>query len=317
MAYPDSDLAFHSINQRRRLMEQLAPSPSQAHCRPIPYGLVSLWDMINWSLSSFVWAMILVQQEAHQTSRHAAPSVPDEHAMERIKSNFDAISSTLRAMFIADGRLGDIAAMLRGASACNYGRLAHEFGALESDIRHAIETERFYHYPKDKGLLVVQVDGDWATVITAFPSTRKDIEAATDCFAMGHANASIYHCMMILERGLPAFARRLRVTFSRARPTWDGMIKDIRKNLSDRRSAIASPPRGTPPRGRVTKAEINFLDASDSAATEFKFFENAWRNHIAHGRADYDASEAQRVLNHTRLFMETIATKLKLKERRP
>ena len=38
----------------------LAPSPSQ-HCDPIRYGPVSLWEMINFSLYGFVWALKLLE----------------------------------------------------------------------------------------------------------------------------------------------------------------------------------------------------------------------------------------------------------------
>ena len=37
----------------------------------------------------------------------------------------------------------------------------------------------------------------------SFPSAKSDIFEANTCFALERYNASIYHCMMVLERGLP------------------------------------------------------------------------------------------------------------------
>ena len=101
-----------------------------------------------------------------------------------------------------------------------YHRLAHELQALDSDIYHAAETARFFHYRADKGAMVVIWEGVWGSVLRAFPSAREDIRAAVDCFAMEHNHASIYHCMMVLEYGLPALAKRLRVSFNPDKATW-------------------------------------------------------------------------------------------------
>jgi hypothetical protein len=51
------------------------------------------------------------------------------------------------------------------------------------------------------------------------------------------------------------------------------------------------------------------------AATEFVWFKEAWRNHVAHGRARYDENDALKVITHVRGFMERLSTRLK--ERRP
>lgn len=295
-------------------MQQLAPRPSQEP-RPIPYGLVSLWDMINYSLYAFVWALRHIRAENANALRQQPGAILSGSDLERFKGIFDHhIVPPLRALFISDGRLGDIATMSRQGTML-YDRLAHELQALDSDIYHAAETERFFHYRRDKGLLVIQWEGTWATVLNAFPSTREDVRAAVDCFAMEHGHASIYHCMMILERGLPALAKKIGATFRKERPTWKDMTDDIRRRIDARRNALASPPRGSRPLSATSaKRERNLLDAAGEAALEFKFFEHTWRNHIAHRRAAYDENDAKKVLEHVRTFMEVIATKLKLKE---
>ena len=121
--------------------------------------------------------------------------------------------------------------------------------------------------------------------------------------------------MMILERGLPSLAKRLKVPFQKARPTWGDMTTDIRREIDARRTAIGTPPKGSKPLSkRAAKQRLDFLGHCGEAALEFRFFEHAWRNHIAHGRANYDENDAKKVLEHVRAFMELVATRLKLKE---
>lgn len=270
--------------------------------------------MVNWSLHSFMIAFMLVQQEGQHASRMDKSSSPSGPDLARLKANHEAIAETFRAMQIGEGILGDIATRLRGALPCTYGDLAHHFRSLEEAVRHAVETERFYHYPRDKGLMVLQVCGDWAVTMRAFPSAEEDVKAAVDCYALGHNNASVHHSMMVLERGLPALAKRLKVRFNPSKATWADLTKGIRDKIVAERALLASPPRGSQPMTRAVAArKSDFLEACEEAALEFKFFTTVWRNHIAHGRGDYDENDAKKVLEHVRQFMEIIATKLKLK----
>jgi hypothetical protein len=50
--------------------------------------------------------------------------------------------------------------------------------------------------------------------------------------------------------------------------------------------------------------DLNFLS---TAAKEFTYFREAWRNHVAHGRANYDDNDAMKVLTHVREFMSILA----------
>jgi hypothetical protein len=279
--------------------------------------------MINFNLHAFVLAMALLEQESAIANVRAiyardkeGPDKIQEDDLARFRQNLtNGIAPPLNALFIGEGRLGDLATIARLGGA--YEDLAHELHALRSDIRHASQFERFYHYRKDRGLLLITKDADWATVLTAFPSTRRDVDAAVDCYALEHPDASIYHCMMILERGLPALAKRIGARFKKERPTWKDMTDAIRSRIDARRNALMSPPRGSRPLSKAAaKKERELLETAGEAAIEFKFFEHAWRNHIAHGRAAYDENDAKKVLEHVRTFMEVIATKLKLREQR-
>lgn len=274
--------------------------------------------MINFNLHAVMHAFLLIRQEYNLVAEgaHTAPEARlSENDQSRLREKLKhGIGHPLRALYIADDRLNTLFNLVEHRAA--YAEVAHEFKALGSDLLKATQYERFCHYPREKGVLVVRVAGDWAATLKAFPTAKDDIEAAVDCYALGYNHASIYHSMMVLERGLPALARRLKVTVKRSRPTWKDMIDDIRRGMDAARVALAAPSKGRKPLARqATKRWHEILGHCGEVAQEFGFFEHAWRNHIAHGRAHYEESDAKTVLDHTRAFMELGASKLSLKER--
>lgn len=296
----------------------LCPSPSP-EIKPIPYGLVSLLDMINFSLNRFVWMLKLLNQEFSIAADNASRNVmavltPSDK--ERFTSNFREICDVCNALVLqtAVHRLGHIFVRLRDD--VKYVELAAELEVLSQAVQDDIQYEIFYHYPRAKGQLVFNVPAHWQAALASFPSAKEDIEAAVDCYALGHNNASIYHSMMVLECGLPALAKKLKVTIQPKRNSWGPIIDDIRAEIDARGRRLAQTPRGsTPLNARKAKVEKQFLEACQEAAIEFRYFADVWRNHIAHGRGNYDENDAKKVLDHVRSYMETISRKLNLRER--
>jgi hypothetical protein len=100
------------------------------------------------------------------------------------------------------------------------------------------------------------------------------------------------------------------------RDSWGPIIEDIRKEIDNRLALARKPPAGTKPiTAGIAKVRTAFLEACQEAAIEFRYFGDVWRNHIAHGRGDYDENDAKKVLEHVRSYMETISGKIGLKER--
>jgi hypothetical protein len=50
-------------------------------------------------------------------------------------------------------------------------------------------------------------------VLDVFPATNLDIVQGVDCWALGHATASVFHMMRILETGLRWIAEDCDVPF--------------------------------------------------------------------------------------------------------
>jgi hypothetical protein len=283
---------------------------------------MSLWDvMINFSLGDFASMLTHVSQDHELTGiriGEVGNTLPTGADLDRVLKTLQFAANICAKQNFEGAKKCLVRIHNRHqVDELTWGHLRAELWRLYETLEDDSKEHYFYHYPTQKAALLNSARPDWAATLTAFPRAEKDILAAVDCYALGHDHASIYHCMMVLERGLPSLARRIRVTFEKARPTWGDMIRDIRNAIDTRRTALHSPPRGAPRLSpQATKRERDLLDAAGEAATEFKFFEHTWRNHIAHGRASYDATDAKKALDHVQLFMQVIATKLKLKEKR-
>ena len=62
------------------------------------------------------------------------------------------------------------------------------------------------------------------------------------------------------------------------------------------------------PKSTEKSAKLKFYS---SAAIQFRYFKDAWRNHVSHGRDTYDEREAYSIWNHVKEFMQTLANELK------
>jgi len=131
-----------------------------------------------------------------------------------------------------------------------------------------------------------------------FPSTGQDIRAAGNCYASDNSTACVFHCMRVLEKGLHTFADHLGVPFvvPVELQNWQNIIEPIEKEIVHREKTL--------PKGTAKADELKFLSG---AAAQFRYFKEAWRNHVAHSRVTYDDVEALRIMNHVHQFMDELA----------
>jgi hypothetical protein len=134
-------------------------------------------------------------------------------------------------------------------------------------------------------------------VSAKFPDAVSDIREAGNCFATGRHTACVFHLMRVLEKGLFALAKSLRIktlkTFNYE--NWQNIIDQIESKI---REAEKSP--------RSPKKTENLKRLGD-AAKEFRYIKNAWRNHVMHSRVSYNESEAESILRHVGEFIKALA----------
>lgn len=134
-------------------------------------------------------------------------------------------------------------------------------------------------------------------VESVFADARDDISAAARCLALGQWTASVFHSMRVLEHGLRALAAKLSLPPDAVvLENWNTVIERIEKAIRDLQNQPKS----------LLKAET--LEKYSKAAVQFRYFKDAWRNHVSHSRASYDEGAAQSVFNHTKQLMQHLAT---------
>jgi hypothetical protein len=131
-------------------------------------------------------------------------------------------------------------------------------------------------------------------VATAFPDAKRDIEASARCLALREWTACVFHSMRTLEHGLRPVATRFDVPFTT--DSWHAVLKGIEAGIT----ALRNKPNLTVD----DRLEITFYS---DAATQFRHFKDAWRNHVSHSREHYDDRDAPRVFDHVRDFMQHMA----------
>jgi hypothetical protein len=100
-------------------------------------------------------------------------------------------------------------------------------------LRDTITTELkdylFYQYPKERGRKFVNWKDEWCASIKAFPAIEWDVYEATDCYALQHNTASVFHSMRVAEIGLRALAKERQISLPKNKPiewaTWQEVLK--------------------------------------------------------------------------------------------
>jgi hypothetical protein len=291
-------------------MQELAPSPSPA-AGPIPYGLVSLWDMMNFSVHTLL-ATITFIAHVHKDTTDAQVVDRDLTAEQRqmLKSELENLHAmcTSHGLQRAEARVRRLRADLEKGSFLTARRLHIDTSTLHQALVDDIQEEHFYHYPRDKAHLVLAVSSHWARTLVAFPTAKPDIEAGVDCFALGHATASVFHMMRVAEYGLRGLAKERKITLPSGPiewATWQDLIQQIRSKARDISNSV--------PKGPKRDAVREFYTG---ALGEFEAFKDEYRNDVMHARKSYEEPIAFNVMNHVRGFMERLSARTNQKGRR-
>jgi hypothetical protein len=133
-------------------------------------------------------------------------------------------------------------------------------------------------------------------VAQTFDDASKDICAASRCFALDEWTACVFHLMRVLEHGLRALAVNVGLGA-------DAMAHENWKNVIDLIEAKIRAMEGLP----KSPEKIARLKELSGLASQFRYFKDAWRNHVSHSHESYDEREASNVWHHVKTFMEQMA----------
>lgn len=298
----------------------LAPSPSQ-QSEPLPNGLMSLWDMMNFKVGLLITYLKLLEGEAGTLRRPAklGPAEPINSLFGGELPNFPnqltpdqsaTIKLLLEGVTNAASILKSTAIpqLLKEAGwALEYGGQCDDVANHLDSIRKILEiefrNEWFYHYPKDKAEKMLAFPAEWKQPIEAFPSAKYDIAQGVDCYACDHSTAAVFHMMRVAEVGLIRLAKELGVKLKKDKPLSHGQWGEIVEAIETTAKEILF----KVPAGHGKDEAQSFYNG---AASHVRALKDKYRNVVMHSRREFNMHEAGDAMFHTRSFMAALSEKL-------
>ena len=116
---------------------------------------------------------------------------------------------------------------------------AIQLRTLKEAFDSGIQYIGFFHYKREKNALLNKASSDWAKVLAKLSDLKDNINAAVDCYALDHNLASVFHLMLIMERGVQAFGKKMGVDIVKNNPgkrvselTWDQILNNMNPRLN-------------------------------------------------------------------------------------
>ena len=260
-----------------------------------PYKLISLGDFMEiFDGSKLVRLGFLIDQTTvlAQSDRDLMP----EHWWVALNAALSATQNDCEAL----GLVVTVAAIRRLERRVHTGDkdLNVVFGDLEyisGQLKEELGSCLFLHVPPAAADYITNPQEGWQSTLDKFPSTMLNVEEGSKCFALGRYTASVFHTMRVLEAGITALAKVFGVSADRT--TWHVVINSIESEITKNNKSLGA---GWPDQQFYSEA-----------ATQFRHFKDAWRNHVMHARLDFNEEQARAISDHVRDFMTHLSTKLK------
>jgi hypothetical protein len=163
----------------------------------------------------------------------------------------------------------------------------------------------FLHVPPQKQLFADKPDEFFEASWNAYPSAQKDMGSACRCYALGEDTASVFHSMGVVQKGLEALAKHMRVSFPAPLEAqqWQTIIDKLDAEIAQRTKMAAQQTKSS-----AKDEELKFYA---NTSLQFRYFKDAWRNDTAHFRESYNPDEAHTVLTHVKNFMVALSQKVR------
>lgn len=273
------------------------PSPEAV---PFNHGLWSLWDiMIRFRVSSYAASLMSLGRAAMAIESADLARLPEDGDSDR--------AIIRNALAEADPSLEELPL----SPVARY-----QFQQLQKRVDSASGAELAILVRELCNGLMVELSGPWFLMIEAdkrryyeqkrppfgeqvsktFHQASNDIAAASRCYALDEWTACVFHLMRVLEHGLKNLSEKVGFAPDAMRQeNWKNIIDQIESKIREMEAL---------PKNAEKSAKIQVLS---EAATQFRYFKDAWRNHVAHSHASYDNHSGQRVWTHVKEFMEHLA----------
>jgi hypothetical protein len=181
-------------------------------------------------------------------------------------------------------------------SKCTYQDLYIRIVMLREMMEAELRGRQLILVPGIKAEYCDRKDAFGDQVAKAFPSAENDLVDACNCYALGLNTACVFHLMRVLEKGLRALAKDLSVEHE---------IENWGRVIERMEIAIAEVEKQ-----KRTRLKLYRQQFYGECAVEFRYFKNAWRNHVMHTASTYSEAEAEKIMEHVKNFMERLSLEL-------
>jgi hypothetical protein len=265
-----------------------------------PRRLWSLWDMIDYVGLPLCTALVRLHEIEYWLKPVKSGNMQGPGA-ERvlyeqlllIEAECERLGLKSEVGFARELREELAAGMLLAVS-------ARKLPILQRMIERALAACLFFFVPTDDAVSFKDPVALFPKTEKAFNSARADICGAYRCRVLGEGTAAVFHCMGILQRGLYALAKDLNVSFGFPieMADWQNIINNIEAKIKEEQNLTKS------------ESKDQRLKFHSELAMQFRYFKDAWRNHVCHLREEYDPDQAQSIFRHVMEFMEDLSEKL-------
>jgi hypothetical protein len=172
------------------------------------------------------------------------------------------------------------------------GEISHNVvSELASHLCFFVGSEFKWHY-----LTPERVTG--SAFESIFPDSVKDAHDGIRCFILDQWTASVFHFMRVLEHGIRHIGVEVGLPEENLKQeNWKNIIDQVEKKIRGMEGL---------PKSEDKSVQLSYFS---EAASNFRYFKDAWRNHVAHSRVSYDSKDAKRVMDHVIDFMQHLAAR--------
>jgi hypothetical protein len=261
---------------------------------PDRYRLWSLWDMQRFRAVSFAAALSRIQDAIVSISTRPGDDAADRAFIKAavVNSNPDFAELPLsRVLQFQIKRLND------AVESRSIGDLVTLMRELIQNIIVELSSAWFLMISDDLREYYEQRDPIFGRAVAQkFPEASSDIAAAGRCLALDEWTACVFHLMRALEHGLRKMAEEVGL------PP-EGMVYENWRNVIDQ---MENKIRAIEKESKSPEKVIRLQILSEAAA-QFRYFKDAWRNHVSHSRISYDQHTAMPVWLHVKMFVQHLA----------
>ena len=263
--------------------------------------LIKLIDMLDYP--GFPLAALLAEVcELEQTLKPVrSAGLAGQGAVTILQNTLGGIAHQCRVLGLKAGQINAEELLAKLAAGSPPAAIGAHLGLLSQSIKKELATRSFISLSETEAELYRTPFGRMLKTYGAFPSAKTDIENASRCFALGLGSACVFHCMGVLQCGLHTLAEELKVKFqySIELENWQSIIEKIEAAIREVQKS------------RKSDSKDEDLTFYSELAVQFRYFKDAWRNHVCHQREKYDLHQAQSIYTHVCDFMERLSSRLK------